>query len=524
MLHGNEIGTSFPRPALVAATLAAALIALPSCGSGGGSESGGPFPGPSAGALQAKVSYTDDDLRHFLVRTHFGVTNAELNAVRARGVPAYVDSMLDFAPVGSQPFEIQAETLLHNAGLPAGFEAGFPSKDQLVRWWLRLIEQNPNPFQEVMALFWHDHFAVGSQVLRRQSSTHWAREHVDRLRGMAAGNVRSLLIDVSRDANMLSWLDGILNSRQAPNENFAREFWELYTLGVDNGYTQDDISESARAFTGYLVTPGGPAGQSLLQFFVSRHDPGSKNILGGIVHGQNTTDDYEAVVDLTLQNRGAAEYLCTKIFEYFCYEDPSAEIVGELAGILRANNWELRPLLAVLLKSNAFYSAQARRGQIKSPIEHAFGFVRATGMRVPMNELVGMSWSLGQVVTQPPTVEGWPGGSFWLGAQDIVERANFINVAISARTYQASNGFDWATILPPVGQRTASRVVDDLVDLLHIQPSREERNDFIAFLNSERLESGAVAVSPFTASNAQLEERVRGLLYILAQHPTYMTR
>jgi len=515
----NAFDPARPGPTLVASALAAAFIGLAACTGGGES---GPVGGPAHPALQAKTSYSDADLRHFLVRTHFGVNNDDLAILRASGIRAYVDRMLDFPAANTRSFEQQAETILYNPNDPPGLKGGFPLKDQLIRWWLTLIEQNPEPFQEVMAMFWHGHFSVSSLGLN-PTNRYMMREHVDYLRTYGAGNMRQMLIDVSRQGAMMNWLDTIDNSRQAPNENYAREFWELFTLGVDNGYTQNDITESARALTGYggLV---GPKGQSIVQFFPSRHDSGSKTFLGGLIHGSSTEDEFEEVVDITLQNAPVAEFLCNELFEHFCYEDPETAIIDELAQILRDNGWELKPVLAVLLQSQAFYSPQARQGHISSPIEHAVGFIRSTGMRMPISLLASLLRYMGQVPTQPPTVEGWPGGTFWLASQDIVERANFVAHAISARSYQAQNGFSWSDVLPPSGQRSAEQVVDAMADLLFVQLNSQERADYIEYLETEMLEGGAVQSSPFVASSSQLEERVRGLLYILAQHPTYMTR
>jgi len=518
MQHIPSLGAAGRPRSHVAPALASVLLACVACHRSGGRS---PVGLSSPPVLESRVSYTDDDVRHFLVRTHFGITNADLDVIKNMGLPAYIDEMLEFPHAGTREFERHAKTILYNPNDPPGLRGGFPSKGQLIQWWLRLIERNPNPFQEVMALFWHDHFAVSAEGLN-PTARYWMREHVDYLREHGAGNVRTMLIDVARGGAMLNWLDGIHNTRQAPNENFAREFWELFTLGAGNGYTQTDVTEAARAFTGYDMIAG-PQGQSALQFYNSRHDLGTKNFLGGTIVG-GRAEEYEEVVDITLQNAPAAEFLCTKLFEHFCYPNPTQGIVDELAAALRSSNWELKPVLKMLLESNLFYSAKAKQGLIKSPVEHAFGFIRSTGMQIPMSQLVQAMWNMGQVPTRPPTVEGWLGGSYWLSAQDIVERANVVSLAISSRAYQTSIGFQWSEILPPKSQSSAPKVVDALVQLLRVQLTDRERRDYIDYLDTEMLENGTVISSPFVGSPQQLDERVRGLLYILAQHPTYMVR
>ena len=136
--------------------------------------------------------------------------------------------------------ETTAAGHLVNTTDPVGLEGQFPSQQQVARYWLHLMINNPNPFQEVLAFFWHDHFA-SSTINLEGSATRWMVDQVNLWRKKGNGNLRQLLLDMSRDSVMLFFLDGVLNTKSAPNENFAREFWELFTLGVDNGYTQADI-------------------------------------------------------------------------------------------------------------------------------------------------------------------------------------------------------------------------------------------------------------------------------------------
>ena len=517
MIAGHGHATAPHQRRMAGALATAAMLFAAGCGGAGNTSTP-----PTGNPMEQKLSFSNDDLRHFLVRTHWGVNNADLSALQAQGLPSYVDAMLQFPAVGTPAFEQVAETILYNLNDPPGLEGGFPKIRQLTEWWLSLMEENPNPFQEVMAMFWHGHFSVSSLALAN-GSRHMMRNHIDLLRGQGVGNLRQLLIDVTRDEAMMKWLDTVTNRSRAPNENFAREFWELYTLGVDNGYTQQDITDSARAFTGYrLAFISG--GQTFTIFKTNLHDPGEKTILGRFIHGQSFKDDFEEVVDITLAQGKVAEFITTKLFENFCYENPSREIVTELSDILRKSNWELRPVLKALFKSNAFYSSSARQGFVKSPVDYVMGFVRSTGMRIPLNVTSVLLGSMGQTPTQPPTVEGWLGGPFWLGAQGIVERATFLNAAITSRAHQATLGYQVSSLLPPPGQRSAAQVVDALAALLHVTMTSQERRDYIDYLNTNRLELGAVISSPFTASSTQLDERVRGLLYILGQHPSYMIR
>ena len=472
----------------------------------------------------------DDDLRHFLRRTQWGVRTSELATLRNGGLDAYLDAMLVFPD--STAAETAANALLVNTTDPPGLEGQFPSSTQCSRWWTSIMVETPAPFQETLAFFWHDHFGV-SVAAFDSSERRWIVTHAKLLRREGAGNLRTLLLDVARDPAMLRFLDGIQNTKTKPNENFAREFWELFTLGVDNGYTQADIVESARALTGYREVFDDVTGLQNIVLDLNRHDPNSKTFLGVTIPGQNVTDDFAQVVDTTLQRGKVAEFVTKKLFEYFCYEKPPQELVDTMAANLRAANWELAPFLKALFKSEAFFSIKSRRGLVKSPLEFTIGFVRSTGLKTIVKTLntldvVPIDNSLanqGQRLTQPPTVDGWPSGDLWLAAQGMVERINVAHSFVDDITDQTTAGINVASLLPPVAERTAEAVVDTLAQLLDVQLTTQDRADMVLYLNTVRDAAGNVTSSPFDGSSqTQLDERVRGLLYALAQHPTYHSR
>jgi hypothetical protein len=524
------VSPALPRPPAATHRVAILLLlTLAACGGGAapdtsGSGGGGGGGGDPYGTLAAKSSFSAADVRHLLARTTFGRTPADVDAVTAAGVPAHVDGMLQLALPGSTSWDQAAEALLVNEDDPPGLEGGFPSPSQLAQWWETLMLTSGNQFQEVLALFWHDHFAASTSVLEGDSY-HWMKAHVNLFRGEGAGNLRSLLVKVSRDWVMLKWLDGVISTKNAPNENYAREFWELFTRGVDNGYGQPDIVEAARAFTGYRQRFDAVTGQSYVQFDPNRHDAGAKTILGVTIPGQNLTDDVQAVVDLTLDGSTlTSEWIARKLLEGFCYLAPPDAVVGELAGILRDQGYELAPVLRALFLSEAFYSEKAREGLVKSPVEHAVGFVRSTGLTVRIGTLDATLVALGQRPTQPPTVNGWPGGPLWLSAQGMIDRTNHVRNCITARTLQASLGIDVGALLPSPGA-TSAEVVDALADRLNVVLAPSEHDRCVEYLDTQRLGDGTVVADPFDPTSAtDVDERVRGLLYVLAQHPTYLVR
>lgn len=495
----------------------------PGSGGGGGGGGGGPGPDPST-LLTTKASFSAADLRHFLTRTHFGVKASELAAVTQQGLPAYVASMLSLPAPGTSAVDVAANAVLVNMTDPPGLQGGFPTQGQCAQWWQNIMQRTTTPFQEVVALFWHDHFAASNAALET-NATWWTKPHINLWRAQGTGNLKTLALAMARDSLMLFYLDNVLNTAAAPNENFMREFWELFLLGVDNGYVQADIVEGARAFTGYRQRTNPVTNQAYTEFDFTRHDETAKTVFGVLIpsqaSGANEHDDFAEMVDITFAQRPVEDFIARKILEYFCYADPPGSVVSELGAILRQGGWELAPVFQTLFLSEAFYSDKAKTGFVKGPVEHALGFVRSTGLLAPERSVLdgGLSF-LGQRPTQPPSVNGWPLSEAWLSAQGMVDRANLVNGILSSRVFQAGLGLSPAQLLPPAPSTTA-QVVDALVSTLNVTVSAAEHAQYVAYLD----QNAAGQPDPFNASDPQdVDLRVRGLLWILSQHPTYTVR
>lgn len=513
------------------ARLLVALLALtlPACGGGGGSAGSGGGGGGGGGggadpstSLAPKASLTSADLRHFLQRTHWGVKASELAALQAAGLPGYVDAMLELPVPGTGSVDQQAALVLRNEGDPPGLEGRFASTGQLAQWWLHMMQRTSTPWQEVVAMFWHDHFAASNAPLD-PDRLWWTTSHVNLWRGQGTGNLKSLALAMARDWVMLQWLDGLLNREGAPNENFAREFWELFLLGVDQGYTQADIVEASRAWTGYRVRFDASTSLAHVEFDPARHDGGSKVIFGVTIPAQDRGDDFEALVDITFAQRPVERFIARKVLEAFCCASPPPELVDGLGAVLRASNWELKPFFRTLFLSEAFYSDRAREGLVKSPVDYALGFVRTTGLWIQERAMDPGLDAMGQRITQPPTVNGWPVGEAWLSAQQMVARANGINYALAQRDFQAGLGISVASLLPP-GSPSSAQVVDALLGHLNLEASSSDRTRYITYLDTAVV-NGVPTADPFDpASYGDVELRVRGLLYVMTQHPRYAIR
>jgi len=475
-----------------------------------------------------------DDVRHLLSRTHFGGTPAEEAAATSMGVPAFVTAML--SPPTEGALEAEARTHLWNRTDDVATKGLFPYWDAIPRWWLHLLVETQHPFREELALFWHDHLASSTAALD-PSETRWMVNQLDLLRAQGAGNLRTLLLAIARDPMMLRYLDGVLNSAEAPNENFAREFWELFTLGVDNGYTQADIVQAARAFTGYRKRYD-VSGLQFVEFEADRHDPGAKAFLGATVPAQDATDDYAAVVDVTLAQRPVAEFVCRRLFEHFAHRAPSAALVAAMAQRLRDDGYELKPLLSALFRSEAFYADVAKAALVRTPVQQVVGFARQTGL-VPWDDvqdwehpdgtpntlrsLEGALDQAGHRVSQAPSVNGWPQDRQWLSAQGVLDRVNAVLEFTADRDDQAANGMDVLPLVP--GAATAATAADALIARLRVRPTAAQRDLYVQYLDTDVDFSDQEVASPFASAPVDdRRARVRGLLWILAQHPSFFVR
>jgi len=278
-------------------------------------------------------------------------------------------------------------------------------------WWAGLMLNTNRPHEERMTLFWHDHFAVEQEKLR---DYRLMLDQIDLIRSNATANFHKILLDISKDPGMLVYLDNRKNVKGHPNENFAREIMELFSLGVGN-YTENDIKEVARALTGWTHH-----GQRYIND-QSMHDDGEKSFLGAT--GNFDGDD---VVDILLKQEVCAEYITGKLYKYFVREELTPEMNKNLAAVLRDNNYEIKPLMKKMFLSRDFYSPQSYASQIKSPVVFLVSAYKKLGLtKVPGTPyLPYVGPSLGQALGNPPNVAGWDGGRAWINPSTLIDRGN----------------------------------------------------------------------------------------------------
>lgn len=371
---------------------------------------------------------------HLLNRAGFGGTPDEITRVMELGPVRAVDWLMDFpdAPAEEQS-QHDVPDLSSIDGYPRTFaerrklfegktpEERMQLNNMLMRanreavqataaWWLNRMATGPNPLQEKLTLFWHGHFTTSARD-ERSAWLMWQQNEL--LRRQAAGNFEKFVRQISRDPAMLGYLNNSQNRKQSPNENYARELMELFTLGIGQ-YTEADIKEAARAFTGWTHD-----GENFV-FRKFDHDTGEKTFFGK--RGPFDGDD---IITLILRHPACAPYIASRLWTFFAYENPEPAITNALGDLLRDESWDLRPVLRTMFTSRAFYSDRAIGTQIKSPVQLVVGTVRLLGLKMPPGrQIAGALDQMGQIPLAPPNVKGWPGGRAWINTSTLFVRYN----------------------------------------------------------------------------------------------------
>ena len=292
-----------------------------------------------------------------------------------------------------------------------GLRANSVETERLGLWWANRMLTTNRPLEEKLTLFWHGHFATGQNKVRDYRMM--LRQN-EMLRAHASGNLRDLLIGILKDPAMLVYLDNGENVKKHPNENFGRELLELFTMGVGN-YTELDVREAARAFTGWtndVLT---------FKFDAGQHDFSEKAFLGR--RGPFNGDD---IVNIVLQQPVTAEFVGAKLYRFLVRDDMSPSVRAELGRAFRDSQYQIKPLLRRLFLSKDFYSPKAYATQVKSPVHLVISTYRKMGLgQVPTIPDVGrMTGGLGQALLDPPNVAGWAGGRTWITPATLLQRGN----------------------------------------------------------------------------------------------------
>ncbi|MEQ1776116.1 MAG: DUF1800 domain-containing protein [Burkholderiales bacterium] len=392
----------------------------------------------AGGAAQVTLaaSLGFDDARHLLTRTSYAASPADIESFarltreqaaerllswtdkpRLTPPPAWVlEPVLPVSRLREMSVEERRDFQRNNVA------RGFDMRG----WWLQEMVTTPSPLTEKMVLFWHNHFVSSQQKVRQPQYLY--RQNL-LLREHALGNFSVFLHAIARDPAMVIYLDNASNRKGQPNENFAREVMELFTLGEGN-YGERDIKEAARAFTGWSID--GEKGEFLFRRFA--HDDGVKTVLG-----RSGNFDGDAVLDILLAQPQTAEFIVRKLWREFISPEPDAAEVRRIADVFRESRYEIRAVLRALLTSDAFYAPQYRATLVKSPVDLVVGTLRqfqfTTGDVQPFALAVAQ---LGQNLFAPPNVKGWPGGEAWINSTTLLARKQFLDRLFRAEELRPS--------------------------------------------------------------------------------------
>ncbi len=401
-----------------------------------------------------------DDARHLLSRTSFGATPAEIQSLASLDYATAVDRLLtkthlqaltagpEWANEGPAELRRRQQAAVDKARKVDGGvqpQQGRPVQEQareLRAWWVEEMLATDQPLVEKMTLFWHNHFTSAVQKVRYVPSLYWQNTL---FRREALGNFATLLKAVARDPAMLIYLDGVRSVARQPNENFARELLELFTLG-EGHYSEADIKNAARAFTGWSIDRETGHFVDHLQ----QHDDGEKTFLGQT--GRFNGDD---IITILLRQPRTAETIVEKLWREFVSLKPDPAEVKRLAAIFRNGGYEMKPVLRALLLSPAFRDPANRGALIKSPVELIVGTVHVLGLPVPEKiGLVRMMAGLGQSPFDPPNVKGWPGGEAWITTNTLLLRQQFLRRMVEATTVSP---MDAGNMMSPRANRRTDR-------------------------------------------------------------------
>lgn len=420
-------------------------------------------------------SWTINEVTHLLKRTMFGAKKTDIDYFLTRTVSEAVDELLNNTTVPSPPLRdygllqdddgvlyddlgvVRGQTWVNDPNLAsADVIRGAINRARvasLKKWWAGLIINQGRSIHEKMVLFWHHHYAVQESEIGNAAFLY---RHHNLLRSSALGNVKTLAREVTIDPAMLVHLNGYLNSKQAPDENFARELQELFTIGIDatTSYSENDVIAAARVLTGWRIIDN-PLGSYLS---VSEHDTGSKTFSSfynntTIAGSTNPDQELDALINMIFNNAEAAKFIVRKLYRWFVYYDiddaTEVNVIAPLAAILRSSNYEIKPVLSTLFKSEHFFDTLNQACYIKTPFDIIIGTLREFNVSFPAytNYTAGypLFYSLYEKAAemqmqlfQTPDVSGWPSYhqqpmhyELWVNSNSLPKRADYTDALIN---------------------------------------------------------------------------------------------
>ena len=460
-----------------------------------------------------------DEAAHLIRRAGFGGTPDEIDELASRGREAAVDFLINFNQI-------------NNSEMDSLLASSFDFSDQqninngeIRRWWYTRMFTTKRQFEEKITLFWHNHFATSSAKVQ----DFFMFNQNNLLRANALGNFDDLLLKVSQDPAMLIWLDNITNVLGNANENFGRELQELFTMGIndvvtgDANYTELDVKEVARAFTGWNYQRRPPFA---FQLNANQHDNGTKTIFGqqGNFSGQD-------VITILSAKPATARYLTWKLFNFFVYpvtgSSSDKKTIDKFSKVYLNNNHSIRELVRAILVSDEFFSERAMFSLVKQPVELVVGAVRMLGgtfnpglpgnrggSSVPPNSARNM----GQDIFAPPDVAGFDSNLGWVNTASMLERFNYTNIFATNRNTTNPGVSVSNERLKSLTKSKAKKTVKKFLSVLGpLDIGGSTRKTLQNYL--ETGDNGQPA--DFTNSDPLIDKKVRGLVHQIMCLPEF---
>jgi uncharacterized protein (DUF1800 family) len=447
-----------------------------------------------------------DLVAHLMRRAGFGATRDELDGLAEKGYDAVVDDLLDPGPADTMPDDIirryhvdQSELRIQGAAT--------------ANWLYKMISTKA-PLEEKTALFWHSLFATGERKVNNMKTM---MSQIDMFRRHGQGSFRTLLVELSKNPAMLYWLDNNENHKGAPNENYGRELLELFAMGIGN-YTEQDVKECARAFTGWTVEAAEymtlrstkasiwPYGRVAFQFEYrpDDHDDSEKQFLG-----ETGNFNGEDIVDIVVRHPATARFVAWRLFLFFVadeVDEQGEKLIDDLAQSYFDSGYSIKSMLRTLFLSDYFKSDAARFARVKSPVELVAGILRVTQeFQKPKREIWDASVAIdymGQELLNPPSVEGWHEGSEWIDSGAMVERVNFGAARLGNAEHPGVRAIIDRLRTANGGVLDPDRTVEECLDILGPVPaSTDTRESLVAHVAKK----GPVDLSDGTAQRRVAE-------------------
>lgn len=475
------------------------------------------------------TSMNFDEAAHMLRRMGFGGTAADINQLVSLGREGAAGLLIDFNQTNNSSMD---------SVLSASFDFSDPSDNnkfnqtEIRRWWFTRLVFTSRPFEEKMTLFWHNHFAT---ALSKVPEIFMFIQN-QALRTFGLDSFDNLLLKVSQDPAMLIWLDGITNVRGKPNENWARELQELFTMGINDpvtgeaNYTENDVKEIARAFTGWSFRKSRTTTDPFAYDFVvnaNQHDNTAKAI-----YGQTANFSGEDVITVIAARRSTPRFLVKKFFESFVYPltNSAADLatIEKFSDVYMNNNHSIRELARAIFISDEFFSGRARFALVKSPVELIAGAIRQLQADYKPGTVGGrrdstlflLSRQMGQDLFDPPDVSGWKLNLGWINTASMLNRFNYANTLVVNRpTSSDSTGPSITTDqLKKLTKKNTAKTVSNFLSVLG--PLSVDAPTMAALVSYLKTGDNGVPAK-FSKSTATIDKKVRGLVHQIMGLPEY---